>query len=408
MVSPPSYRKIMSWVNGWSFTLGNVIITLSVNFGTTLLLLGCINIFKDANGDGIFPAAPYQTWLIFLAITLICNMISALANKWLPLLDTITVVFTFAGVLCIIVCGLAIAAEGRRNASWVFGEFTVTSGWTPPGWAFCVGLLHAAYATSATGMVVSMCEEVHDPARQVPKALVGALGLNWLCGFIFLVPLSFVIPDIQRVVNDVSAQPLPVILRSAIGNEGGAFALTVPIIILGIFCGTSCTTASSRCVWAFARDGAVPGYQSLGIASVNKNLGVPLNAMMASMVVEILLGLISIGSTAGFNAFNGAGVIFLTLSYVLPVFISLVNGRNKLSHAKWHLGAFGTFCNCVAVGKFSMLLDQVEDSADKTPRLVPLRHPPLLHAFLPSNQRGEHELCIRCVRSRCSCVSCKS
>ncbi|KAK3683144.1 hypothetical protein LTR37_020531 [Vermiconidia calcicola] len=349
MVSPPSYRKIMSWINGWSFTLGNVIITLSVNFGTTLLLLGCINIFKDAEGNGIFLSAPYQTWLIFLAITLITNMISSLGNRWLAMLDTITVVFTFLGVFAIIICGHAIAAEGRRNAAWVFGGFEVSSGWSPPGWAFCVGLLHAAYATSATGMVISMCEECVDPARQVPKALVGALGLNWLCGFIFLVPLSFLLPDIATVVNDPSAQPLPVILRSAIGNEGGAFALTVPIIILGILCGTSCVTASSRCVWAFARDGAIPGWQKLGIASVNEKLGIPLNAMMASMVVQILLGLISIGSTAAFNAFNGAGVIFLTLSYVTPVAISFFNGRNKLTHAKWHLGAFGWFCNAVSI-----------------------------------------------------------
>lgn len=236
-----------------------------------------------------------------MGITFICNAISSLANKWLPILDTATVVFTFVGVICIIVCGLAIAAEGRRSAGWVFGHFEVTSGWNPPGWAFCVGLLHAAYATSATGMVISMCEEVHKPAEQVPKALVGALSLNWLCGFVFLVPLMFIIPDIGSVVNDEAAQPLPVILRSAIGNEGGAFALTIPIIILGIFCGTSCTTASCRAVWAFARDGAVPGYETLGLTKVNQKLGgVPLNAMMASMVVQVLLGLISIGSSAAY------------------------------------------------------------------------------------------------------------
>lgn len=276
------------------------VITLSVNYGTTLLLVGCINVFHNANGDGIFLANAWQLYLIFVGITLMCVAISALLNKYLPILDTATVVFTFLGVICIIVCGLAIAKEGRQSATWVFSHFEVTSGWNPPGWAFCVGLLHAAYATSATGMVVSMCEEVHKPAEQVPKALVGALALNWLCGFIFLVPLCFIIPDLTRIANDPSGQPLPAILRSAIGNEGGAFALTIPIIILGIFCGTSCTTASSRCVWAFARDGAVPGYEKLGLTKVNQKLGgVPLNAMLASMVVQLALGTISIGSTAG-------------------------------------------------------------------------------------------------------------
>lgn len=192
----------MAWINGWAFTLGNVIITLSVNYGTTLLLVGCINVFTDEDGNDIYPGSAWQTYLIFLGITIICNMISALLNKHLPLIDTATVVLTFVGVICIIVCALAIANEGRRNAAWVFGGFEVNSGWTPPGWAFCVGLLHAAYATSATGMVVSMCEEVHKPAEQVPKALVGALGLNWLCGIVFLIPLVFVFPGMSCALSE--------------------------------------------------------------------------------------------------------------------------------------------------------------------------------------------------------------
>lgn len=359
----------MAWITGWCFVLGNIIITLSVNFGTTLFIIGCVNIFtttsmvadpSDPTGVatieaqvGIFDdSKPYQIWLIFLAITLVCNAISALGNKWLPILDTCAVPFTFAGVLAIIVTVLAVAAEGRRSASYVFGGFDPISGWTPPGWAFCVGLLHAAYATSATGMVVSMCEEVQKPATQVPKAMVGALLLNFTCGFIFLVPLCFVLPDLMAFVTDPYAQPLPVILSAAIGNQAGAFVLTVPIIILGIICGTGCTTAASRCTWAFARDGAIPGSNRLGFNKVNDKLGMPLNAMMLSMVIQILLGLIYLGSAAAFNAFNGAGVIFLTLSYVIPVAISLFTGRSKtLAGAKYNLGAFGAVCNVVSIGE---------------------------------------------------------
>jgi amino acid transporter len=243
----------MAWLTGWSFTLGNIIITLSVNFGTTLFLIGCINVWRDDAGDGIFTAEPYQTYLVFLCITLLCNTISALANRWLPILDMVAVVMTFMGVGAIIICTLVIAKEGRHNASYAFGGFEPSSGWNPPGWAFCVGLLHAAYATSATGMITSMCEEVQEPRTQVPKAMVGTIFLNAFCGFIFMLPLMFVLPDIALVVNDPSGQPLPVILRSAIGNAGGAFALCVPIIVLGIVCGVGCTTAASRCTWAFAR-----------------------------------------------------------------------------------------------------------------------------------------------------------
>lgn len=87
MLSPPHYRKISAWICGWSYALGNMIITLSVNFGTTLFFVACINIFQDADGEGIFAAKTYQFYLIFLAITLTCNAISALGNRWLPFLD---------------------------------------------------------------------------------------------------------------------------------------------------------------------------------------------------------------------------------------------------------------------------------------------------------------------------------
>lgn len=87
MLSPPSYRKIASWVCGWCFVVGNITITLSVQFATALFLVACINVFESAPGVGILAGTPYQVYLIFLGITLFCNLVSALGNKWLPLLD---------------------------------------------------------------------------------------------------------------------------------------------------------------------------------------------------------------------------------------------------------------------------------------------------------------------------------
>lgn len=351
MLAPASYRRIVSWICGWSFVVGNITITLAVNFGTTLFLVACINVWGEADAEGnwvgIFEAKTWQVYLIFLAITLICNSVAALANKWLPWLDTFAIFWTFAGVIAIIVCILAIAKEGRHNASYVFGEFDPSnSGW-PAGWSFCVGLLHAAYATSSTGMIISMCEEVQHPATQVPKAMVGTIILNMCCGFIFLVPLVFVMPSQAMLAALASGQPTPVIIRSAIGSAGGAFGLLVPLLVLGIFCGIGCTTAASRCTWAFSRDGAIPG--SKWWKNVNERLDVPLNAMMLSMGVQIILGLLYFGSAAAFNAFSGVGVICLTLSYACPIAVSLAGGRKHIAEGSFHLGALGTFCNVISL-----------------------------------------------------------
>jgi amino acid transporter len=346
MLAPARWRRLASWICGWLYVVGNITITLAVNFGTTLFFVACVNVFEKEPGVGVFEASPYQVFLIFLGITILCNLVSALGNKWLPILDTVAIFWTFAGVIAIMVCVLVIAKNGRHSAGYVFGHFESNSGW-PAGWSFFVGLLHAGYATSSTGMIISMCEEVHQPATQVPKAMVATIFINALAGLLFLIPLVFVLPDIQMLINLANGQPVPTILKEAVGSSQGAIGLLLPIMVLALICGIGCTTAASRCTWAFARDGAIPG--SRWWKTVNPTLDVPLNAMMLSMVVQILLGLINFGSTAAFNAFSGVGVICLTSAYATPIAISLATGRRHLASAKFRLGKFGVPCNVVAL-----------------------------------------------------------
>ena len=196
-----------------------------------------------------------------------------------------------------------------------------------------------------------MCEEVEHPSTQVPRAMVGTIIFNFFCGLLFLLPLLFVLPDLAMLVGLASGQPTPTILVSAVGSKGGAFGLLVPLLILAIFCGIGCTTAASRATWAFARDGAIPGS---GLwKQVNTKLDVPLNAMMLSMVVQIILGVIYFGSTAAFNAFSGVGVICLTVSYAVPIAVSLIGGRTHIKHGNFDMGVLGLVCNIVSLGILS-------------------------------------------------------
>jgi amino acid transporter len=194
-----------------------------------------------------------------------------------------------------------------------------------------------------------MCEEVEKPSTQVPKAIVGTVILNTLAGFLFLIPLVFVLPD-TRVLNALqSGQPVPAIIKSAIGNSVGSFLLLFPLVVLSLLCVIGCTTAVSRSTWAFARDGGIPGSKWWRVVN---NKGVPFNAMMLGMVVQILLGFIYFGSTTAFNAFTGVGVITLTLSYACPIAVSLVGGRRQVKNGQFNCGTLGLVCNIIALGKF--------------------------------------------------------
>ncbi|CAG8190921.1 unnamed protein product [Penicillium olsonii] len=220
------------------------------------------------------------------------------------------------------------------------------SGW-PSGWAFCVGLLQAAYATSSTGMIISMCDEVRDPQVQVPQAMIGTILLNTVAGLLFLIPAVVVLPDMVLLINEASGQPVPVIIKSAVGNTIGTFFLLIPLIALALFCGIACTTTASRCTWAFAHDGGIPGVKWWG--PVHPHLKIPLNAMGLSMATQIALGSIYFGSETAFNAFSSAGVIFSTVSYAIPIAASLFGGRTDVKQGKFSLGRFGMFCNIVSL-----------------------------------------------------------
>ncbi|RGP61811.1 amino acid permease [Fusarium sporotrichioides] len=315
MLAPARWRREASWIYGWLFVVGNISITLSATFGTTLFIVAVVNLFETAPGVGVLAGEPYQVYLIFVGVTVFSNAVLALGNKWLLWLDTAAIFWTFAGVIALMISILVLAKEGRRDAKWVFTHFENNSGW-PDGWAFCVGLLHAVYAMSLTGMIIS---------RLTIYTMVATVLINTIAGLLFCIPICFVLPDLKYLASLPSAQPIPPTIKAAVGSLSGAFGLLLLLVVLGIICGIGCITASSRCIWAFSRDGAMPGAQTW--ARVNERLDVPLNAMVLSMVIHLLLGLIYFGLSAAFNAFLGVGVLTLNASYATSVAINLLTKR---------------------------------------------------------------------------------
>ena len=246
------------------------------------------------------------------------------------------------------------AKAGRRSARWVFGGFDSSgSGW-PPGWSFFIGLLQGAYTLSSTGMVASMCEEVREPEVMVPKAIIANISLSFGTGLIYLLPIMFTMPDIQTVLNDGTGQPIPVIFHLVMGYESGAFGLFFIIFLIGIFSGIGCTTAASRLTWAFARDNAIPFSNTF--KKVNKKTDVPINAVILSTGIQMLLGCVYFGSSAAFSAFSSVSVICLGCSYGIPILISFLDRRNSISNAKFNLGKFGSVCNMVAIAWFAIAM----------------------------------------------------
>lgn len=132
------------------------------------------------------------------------------------------------------------------------------------------------------------------------------------------------------------------------GSPGGGLGLTFLVLIITLFCSISITVAASRCTWAFARDKAIP--VSRLWSKVDKRHGTPIWALVLTTVVQMLLGLINLGSSSAFLAFVSVGVISLAVSYGIPIAISMVHWRKDVNDARWTMGkSMGWVVNSISL-----------------------------------------------------------
>ncbi|CAF2838973.1 unnamed protein product [Rotaria sp. Silwood2] len=342
MLANKKWAPIASWTTGWVGLVGNWTVTTSICFSGGQLILSAIGLWNEA----YIPNA-WHVVLMYWAVLLVALLINMLASKYLEFINTVCVFWTGASVLIIVVTILTMAKAGRRSAVYVFTEFDATrAGWAP-GWAFFVGLLQSAYTLTGYGMVAAMCEEVQHPEREVPKAMVFSVVAAGITGVIYLIPILFVMPDVDKLLSISTGQPIGYLFMTATGSAGGGFGLLLLLIGIQFFAAIGSLTAASRCLYAFSRDGAVPG--SSIWSKINKRYDVPLHALLLSTLIQGLLGLIYLGSSAAFNAFTGVATICLSASYALPIFILLLRGRHLVDSAPFHLGKFGYIINIITI-----------------------------------------------------------
>ncbi|KAN0095828.1 Amino acid/polyamine transporter I [Hyaloscypha variabilis] len=336
-------KTILSFITGWVWLIGNWTITLSVNFGFASIISATVAMYHPD-----FAANSWQLLLIFYAICLVTFVICTFGNSFLPMVDTICAAWTAISILIILIALSVKADVGRHGAPYALGHYdTSFSGWG--GFTFFIGLLPAAYTFSAIGMISSMAEEVADPAVKVPKALSLCIPVGGIAGLFFIIPICVTMPPLEDILSAPSGQALPYILHVVMGTPGGGLGLTFLVLGITMFCSISITVATSRCTWAFARDDAIPGAKLFAV--VNKKLAVPVWALVLTTVVQMLLGLINLGSSSAFTAFVSVGVIALAVSYAIPIAISLLwNKRYEVSQARWNCGpVVGPIANVVAL-----------------------------------------------------------
>ncbi|KAK0309199.1 hypothetical protein LTR82_015251 [Friedmanniomyces endolithicus] len=339
----PKYKVALAYITGWVWLIGNWTITLSGAYCSR----GRLTYSTGSMYHPDFLMSDWQLLLVFYALCLFTFVICTFFNKYLPMVDTICAGFTALSIVIILIALSVSAASGRHSAAYTLGHYdTSFAGYG--SFTFFIGLLPSAYTFSAIGMISAMAEECADPAVKVPWALSLCVPIGGFAGFFFIIPICATLPPLADVILAPVGQALPYIFHTVMGSPEGGLGLIFLVLVITLFCSISITVAASRCTWAFARDDAIPGAKIW--AKVDERLGVPVNSLALVTVVQMLLGLINLGSSSAFTAFVSVGVQALALAYGIPIAISLFCGRKEVNKARWNLGqTLGTIVNVLAL-----------------------------------------------------------
>src|SRR4051812_47877026 len=114
------------------------------------------------------------------------------------------------------------------------------------------------------------------------------------------------------------------------------------VFIAQLLCGLATVTSASRMIFAFSRDGGLPG--SAALAKVSPTYRTPVAAIWTASVLSVLFvwgsTLVSVAGTSAYTIVVSCTVIFLFLSFIFPIVLGLLAwGTPKWDRmGPWDLG----------------------------------------------------------------------
>jgi amino acid transporter len=335
----PRNGAAWSWFTGWFNLVGQVAVTAGIDFGAGTFL----NAFLDLVFG--FAATPAHTILLTGLILLVHGLLNTFGVRLVAVLNNVSVWWHLIGVV-VVVGVLFIVPDKHQSFGDVFTKYYNGTGWGFGGnaiWVALVGMMLAQYTITGFDASAHMTEETHDAAVSGPRGIMTSIWVSVVAGFILMVGLTYAIPYAIGSDGYVAAATLGVPAASqiwidSIGRHGAEFLLLV-VLVAQFFCGAASVTANSRMIYAFSRDGAIPG--SALWHRINPRTRTPTNAIWFAVAGAFVLGLPSLythkGYAVAFFAIVSVAVVALYISYVMPVLLRRLKG-SAFQTGPWNLG----------------------------------------------------------------------
>jgi len=359
------------WYTGWFNLIGQIAITAGIAYGAAVTLDVLLHAWfpsipaTPGSVAGIDPATQWVTLLFYAIILVLVAGLNIFGVRLVAFLNDVSVWWHIVGVILIVVgvlgatiIGLQFnpgaggvspavqlhgsAVQGLTNASTLFSINQVYNLTGFPLWyAFLLSLLLAQYTYTGYDASAHMTEETIGAATRAPWGVVMSVVVSAIAGYALLMGLLAAAPDIAASYSFVN--PVLYILESRLSFILGTLLFAV-IFVAQFFCSMSSVTSNSRMIYAFSRDGAVPGHNLWH--SLNRGR-TPRNAIILSVICAFILAIPTVVDFVAYVAVTSIATIGLYIAYALPIFLRQFSSDFKVG--PWHLGAWSRPIGWIAV-----------------------------------------------------------
>jgi amino acid transporter len=334
------------WATAFVNLLGLIFVVSSVDVGVWLLFQSLIltNIF-GINTSNWSSYAPVWAggWPQILAVAVIVASQAAFNHRGIKVTTLLT---DFSGYLILVVAVLLTATMLFGAPHLDFSRlvtFTNNSG-APGGgvvpanshllYVFLLGLLLPIYTITGFDASAHTSEETKDARRAVPRGMINAVFWSFAFGLVMVSSFVLAMPDTTKAALQGASVFFNLFANLQVPTPLKDF-LYIAIVLSNYLCALAGVTSTSRMIFAFSRDGGLPGHK------IWRHVSPVHRTPVAAIWLAAFLAFLSTLYSSAFSALAAGCAMFLYVSYAMPIAAGIfAEGKHWSEYGPFRLGIF--------------------------------------------------------------------
>ncbi len=336
------------YYTGWLNLIGLWAVIASVSYGCATFFDLTLSTYSETWAAGY---SLQRVFLIFIVVLALVSILNIFSGHLMALLNNFSVWWHVIGAAVIILI-LIFLPPSHMSVADVFTMRVNNSAGLAGGetsgllfWFYVLplGFLLTQYTITGYDASAHLSEETQGAADSAAKGIWRSIFYSAIGGWVLLLAFLFAVQDPEAVT--AGGGGVAVIFNQALSAQWAGTVLLIATVGQ-FFCSMACMTSCSRMMFAFSRDGAVPGARLWAKLSKSQ---VPANAVIATSVIAILITLpalveVNIGTAdapiivpTAFYAVVSVAVIGLYVAFAIPIYLRWRAG-NRFKQGPWNLG----------------------------------------------------------------------